>query len=182
MAVASGGGGSGATGQLGERRLTTIHAIGQSLAIGPIFSAAVLTGVIAAQAGFAAPASVVLGSLGALALGYVVSLYARRFAGAGAIYEYLTHGAHPTVGVFSSGLYFLGMLRLGAGGVFIILGIQLHDFMFNHLGKTDVPWWLLGTLGALVVFAINHYGIRLAVRVQLMLAAVSAVPLIFLAI
>jgi amino acid transporter len=182
MAVASGGASTGATGQLGERKLTTIHAIGQSLAIGPIFSAAVLTGVIATQAGFAAPASVVLGSLGALALGYVVTLYARRYAGAGAIYEYLTHGAHPTVGVFSSGLYFLGMCWLGAGGVFIILGIQLHDFGVIHLYDLDIPWWIWGAVFALIVFAINHYGIRLAVRAQLVLAAISAVPLIFLAI
>ena len=182
MAVASGEPAPGATGQLGERKLTTIHAIGQSLAIGPIFSAAVLTGVIATQAGFATPASVVLGSLGALALGYVVTLYARRYAGAGAIYEYLTHGAHPTVGVFSSGLYFLGMCWLGAGGVFIILGIQLHDFGVIHLYDLDVPWWIWGAAFAVVVFALNHYGVRLAVRAQLVLAAISAVPLILLAI
>src|SRR4051812_41823249 len=110
--ASTGGPGSG-IGQLGERKLSTIHAIGQSLAIGPIFSAAVLTGIVAQFAGWNAPASTVLGALGALALGYVVSLYARRYAGAGAIYEYLTHGAHPTIGVFSSGVYFLGMLFLG---------------------------------------------------------------------
>ena len=124
----------------------------------------------------------VLGSLGALALGYVVTLYARRYAGAGAIYEYLTHGAHPTVGVFSSGLYFLGMCWLGAGGVFIILGIQLHDFGVIHLYDLDIPWWVWGAALALVVFALNHFGVRLAVRAQLVLAAISAVPLILLAV
>jgi hypothetical protein len=80
---------------LGERKLTTLHAIGQSLAIGPIFSAGLLTGLVAGAAGFNTPASVVLGTVGALCLAYVISIYARRFAGAGAIYEYLTRGASP---------------------------------------------------------------------------------------
>src|SRR5690242_12935242 len=95
---------------LGEKRLTTIHAVGQSLAIGPIFSAGVLTGLVAAFAGVSTPASVVLATIGALALAYLVSLFARRFAGAGAIYEYLFHGAGSVVGVFAGGLYFIGML------------------------------------------------------------------------
>ena len=88
--------------QLGERRLTAIHAIGQSLAIGPMFSAGLLTGLVASVAGFSSPLSVLLGSIGALCLGYVISVYARRYSGAGAIYEYLVHGAHPSVGVFGA--------------------------------------------------------------------------------
>ena len=70
------------TGQLGERRLTTIHAIGQSLAVGPIFSAGLLTGLVASVAGFTTPLSVLLGTIGALALGYVISVFAKRYAGA----------------------------------------------------------------------------------------------------
>jgi hypothetical protein len=38
----------------------TIHAIGQSPAIGPIFSAGLLTGLVASVAGFTTPASVLL--------------------------------------------------------------------------------------------------------------------------
>src|SRR5579875_2865834 len=97
-------------GHLGERRLTTIHAIGQSLSIGPMFSAGVLTGLVASVAGFSTPLSVLLGSIGAVCLGYVVSLFARRYSGAGALYEYLVRGAHPSVGVFGAGLYGVGVL------------------------------------------------------------------------
>ena len=87
--------GAPTTGALGERRLTTIHAIGQSLAVGPIFSAGLLTGLVASVAGFNTPLSVLLGLLGALGLGYVVSLYAQRYAGAGAIYAESHHDVPP---------------------------------------------------------------------------------------
>ncbi len=43
---------------LGERKLTSLHAIGQSLAIGPMFSAGLLTGLVASVAGFNSPLSV----------------------------------------------------------------------------------------------------------------------------
>ena len=107
------------SGHLGERKLTTIHAIGQSLAIGPMFSAGLLTGLVASYAGFSTPLSVLLGTIGAICLGYVISLFARRYSGAGAMYEYLVHGAHPSVGVFGAGIYGVGILFLGGGGVFI---------------------------------------------------------------
>ena len=115
-------------GHLGERRLTTIHAIGQSLAIGPMFSAGLLTGLVASVAGFSSPLSVLFGAIGALCLAYVISVFARRFSGAGAIYEYLVHGAHPGVGVFGAGLYGLGVLFLGGGGVFIANGFLAQAF------------------------------------------------------
>jgi amino acid transporter len=75
------------SGNLGERKLTTIHAIGQSLAIGPMFSAGLLTGLVASVAGFSTPLAVLLGTIGAVCLGYVISLFARRYSGAGAMYE-----------------------------------------------------------------------------------------------
>lgn len=171
----------GPTAALGERRLTTLHAIGQSLAIGPMFSAGLLSGLVASAAGFNTPLSVLLGAIGALCLGYVVSVYARRFAGAGAIYEYLTRGAHPSVGVFSAGLYGLGLLFLGGGGVFIAIGFLADAFFAAHL-SIDIAWWIWGVVGLLIAVGLNHFGVRLAIRGVLMLAAVSAIPFLVLAI
>jgi amino acid transporter len=85
-------------GQLGERNLTTIHAVAQALAIGPMFSVALVLGGVSnpvTGAGFNATLSVLLAGLGVLAIGYVLSMHARRYSGAGAVYEYLTHGSHP---------------------------------------------------------------------------------------
>ena len=164
---------------LGERRLTSLHAIGQSLAIGPIFSAGLLTGLVASVAGFNSPLSVLLGSIGALCLAYVVSVFARRFAGAGAIYEYLVHGAHPRVGVFCAGLYVTGVLCLM--GVFIGVGFQAQSFFAAHL-SINISWWIWGAIGLLIATALNHFGVRVAIRGVLALAAISAVPFVILAI
>ncbi|HSD78866.1 MAG TPA: APC family permease [Solirubrobacteraceae bacterium] len=170
-------------GHLGERRLSTVHAIGQSLAIGPIFSAGLLSGLVASVAGFNTPASVLLGSLGALCLGYVISVYARRYHGAGAIYEYVVHGGHPDIGVFSAGLYAIGLLFLGGGGVFIAIGFLTQGFFTAHLSALDgISWWIWGAIGLAIATGFNHFGVRLAIRGVLALAALSAVPFVITAI
>jgi amino acid transporter len=169
-----------APGHLGERRLTTIHAIGQSLAIGPMFSAGLLTGLIASVAGFSTPLSVLLGTIGAICLGYVISLFARRYSGAGAMYEYLVHGAHPGVGVFGAGIYGVGILFLGGGGVFIANGFLAQAFLADiHIGIT---WWILGIVVLLIAVGLNHIGVRVAVQGVLALAGISMIPFLILAI
>jgi amino acid transporter len=160
--------------------LTTIHAIGQSLAIGPMFSAGLLTGLIASVAGFSTPLSVLLGTIGAICLGYVISLFARRFSGAGAMYEYLVHGAHPGVGVFGAGIYGVGILFLGGGGVFIANGFLAQAFLADiHI---NISWWILGLVVLLIAVGLNHVGVRVAVQGVLALAGISMIPFLILAI
>ena len=115
---------AGGAGSLGDKKLSTLHAVAQSLAIGPMFSVALILGGISRPdigAGWNAALAVVVATLGVLAIGYVVALYARRFAGAGAVYEYLTHGAHPWLGVITAGFFFMGVLFLGGGGIYLCL-------------------------------------------------------------
>ncbi len=165
---------------LGERKLTTIHAIGQSLAIGPMFSAGLLTGLIASVAGFSTPLSVLLGTIGAVCLGYVISLFARRYAGAGAMYEYLVHGAHPGVGVFGAGIYGMGILFLGGGGVFIANGFLAQAFLADiHI---HVTWWIPSIVILGIAVGLNHVGVRVAIQGVLALAAISMIPFLILAI
>lgn len=167
-------------GHLGPRTLTVIHAVGQALAVGPIFSAGVLTSLVASVAGYSAPLSVLLGSLGAIGLSYVVGIFARRFAGAGAVYEYLARGATPALGVFGAGLYFLGTLFLGAGGIYLALGFFTNGFLATHVG-IDVHPALLGAAVLVMVFVLNHYGVNIAVNAVLVLAGISAIPFVLLA-
>ena len=111
-----------ATGTLGKKNLTTMHAVAQALAIGPMFSVALILGGVSRPdigAGWNAALAVLLAGLGVLAIAYTISLYARKYAGAGAVYEYLTHGAHPWVGVFTAGFFFVGALFLGGGGIYL---------------------------------------------------------------
>jgi amino acid transporter len=173
---------AGETGaHLGERRLTTLHAVGQALAIGPMFSAGLVSGLIASVAGFSTPIATVIGTIGALGLGYVIAMYARRYAGAGAIYEYLSQAVHNSFGLFSAGTYLLGTMFLGAGGIYIGLGFLTQGFFAAHL-HADIAWWLGGAAALVIAFLLNHFGVRLAVRGVLMLAAFSSIPFVILAI
>ena len=164
---------------LGPRKLTTLHAVGQALAIGPIFSVGLVSGLVASVAGFSTPLSVLLGSLGSLGVAYVIAIYARRFAGAGAIYEYLAQAVHNSFGIFSAGVYLLGTLFLGAGGIYIGLGFLVQGFFAAHLHAT-IPWWVGGAAGLTIAFLLNHYGVRLAIRGVLILACISVVPFLIL--
>ncbi len=177
--------GTPATGALGERRLGTIHAVAQALAIGPMFSTALVLGGTsnpATGAGFNAGLSVLFAGLGVLAIAYALSLFARRYAGAGAVYEYLTHGAHPAVGVFTAGLFFVGTLFLGGGGIYLGLGILANGFWSAHISSSAPAWWVFALIALAIVLALNYLGVRIATRVMLAFAAVSFLPMLVLAL
>jgi amino acid transporter len=173
---------AGATGEnLGPRQLRTIHAVGQALAIGPVFSVGLVSGLVASVAGFATPLSVLLGSIGSLGLAYVIAIYARRFAGAGAIFEYLSQAVHNSFGIFSAGVYLLGAMFLGAGGVYIGLGFLVQGFFQSHL-HTTIPWWVGGAGSLAIAFLLNHFGVRIAIRGVLTLAGFSLIPFLILSL
>ena len=68
---------------LGQRNLSTIHAVAQSLAVGPMFSVALILGSISRPdigAGWNATLAVLIATLGVLAIGYSVALFARRYS------------------------------------------------------------------------------------------------------
>src|SRR6185312_12006303 len=169
---------AGGAGSLGDKKLSTLHAVAQSLAIGPMFSVALILGGISRPdigAGWNAALAVVVATLGVLAIGYVVALYARRFAGAGAVYEYLTHGAHPWLGVITAGFFFMGVLYLG-------LGILADQFWTTHISTSGPEWWVWALVALAIVLALNYVGIRIAVGAMLTFAAASFVPALILGV
>lgn len=165
--------------RLGRPVLTTWDAIAQSLAIGPIFSSAFVAYLIAGSAGGAAPLSTLIGAVGVLALGWLIAFYARRGGGAGAIYDYLRR-VNPAVGLFAAGIYFLGALTLDAGG-FLVVGPLAAQVFASYLSLV-IPWWVLSVVALALIFVINLLGIRIATRVQLILSAISVIPLLILAV
>jgi len=171
--------------QLGQRNLSTVHAVAQALAIGPMFSTALILGLVsnpATGAAWNATLAVLVAGLGVLAIGYALTLYARRFAGAGAVYEYLTHGAHPWVGVLTAGLFFVGTLFLGGGGIYLGVGILSNGFWDAHISHNAPAWWVFGLIALGIVLVLNYLGVRVAVRAMLTFAAVSFVPMLVLAV
>jgi amino acid transporter len=173
-------------GELGERRLGTIHAVAQALAIGPMFSTAIVLGFVSAPvtgAGFNTAIAVLVAGLGVLAIAYAISLFARQYQGAGAVYEYLVRGAHPAVGILTAGVFFMGTLFLGGGGIYLGLGILTHDFWVAHISTSTVPaWWLLALLFLALVLALNYIGVRIAIGAMLTFAALSFTPMLILAL
>lgn len=165
--------------RLGRPVLTTLDAIAQSLAIGPIFSSAFVAFLIAGVAASAAPLATLIGAIGVLALGWVVSLYARRYTGAGAVYDYLRR-VNPVLGLFSAGMYFVGTLVLDTAG-YLVIGLLVSQTLANYVGAT-IPWWVASLVTAAILFTINHLGIRITTRVQLTLFTLSVIPLLILAL
>jgi amino acid transporter len=172
-------------GELGERRLGTIHAVAQALAIGPMFSTAIVLGFVSAPvtgAGFNTAIAVLVAGLGVLAIAYSISLFARQYQGAGAVYEYLVRGAHPSIGILTAGVFFMGTLFLGGGGIYLGLGILTHDFWVAHISTSTVPaWWLLALLFLALVLVLNYIGVRIAIGAMLTFAALSFTPMLILA-
>jgi amino acid transporter len=116
-----------------------------------------------------------------LAIAYTISLYARKYAGAGAVYEYLTHGAHPWVGVFFAGFFFVGALFLGGGGIYLGLGVLIDGFWTTHISNSGPAWWIWGMIALGIVLVFNYFGVRLAIRAMLTFALVSFIPMLILA-
>src|SRR6478736_10422610 len=174
---------SDAAGTLGKKNLTTMHAVAQALAIGPMFSVALILGGVSRPdigAGWNAALAVLFAGLGVVAIAYTISLYARKYAGAGAVYEYLTHGAHPWVGVFTAGFFFVGALFLGGGGIYLGLGILSDGFWKTHISDSGPAWWIWGMIALAIVLVLNYFGVRLAIRAMLTFAVLSFIPMLIL--
>jgi amino acid transporter len=128
---------------------------------------------------------VLIAGLGVLAIAYAIALFARKYQGAGAIYEYLTHGAHPAVGVFFAGVFFVGTLFLGGGGIYLGLGILTQGFWAQHmdwLTSTLPAWWVFALIFLALVLILNYVGIRLAIGLMLTFAAISFTVMTILAL
>lgn len=167
--------------RLGQPVLTTADAIAQSLAIGPVFSAAFVAFLIAGAAGGVAPLATLIGAVGTLAVAWIITLYARRYNGAGAIYDYLRRATTPALGLCGAGIYFLGTIFLGGAGIYLVIGAFVSSTLNAHLGW-NVPWWLGGLIVAALIFILNHVGVRITTRVQLTLSVLSVTPVVILAL
>ena len=168
------------SGQLGKPRLTVMDAIAQSLAIGPVLSAVLLASFVAGVAGSAAPLVTLIAGIGSICIGWVIVLFARRFTGAGAIYDYVRKASSGEMGVFAAGVYFIGAMFLGGAGIYLAIGFFAQMF-FAGLG-INLPWSVWALLSIALVFAFNHFGVQTTTRTQLILTALAVLPIIIIAL
>ena len=176
-----------AGGELGERRLGTIHAVAQALAIGPMFSTAVVLGFVSAPvtgAGFNTALAVLVAGLGVLAIAYAISLFARQYQGAGAVYEYLRTGRtsrdrHLSPRAFSSWAHCSWVVAastwaLASSPTSSGPSTSRHRPCRRGGSCRCCSWrWSL---------ALNYIGVRIAIGAMLTFAAVSFTPMLILAV
>jgi amino acid transporter len=161
-------------------RLKLVDVVAQSVGfMGPVFSVSILlpqlVGITTATgkgAGAAAPLAVLLGTIGMLGIGWIVSAYARRIHAAGSLYNYVTEGIGPRVGAAAGYVYYLGVLVLGAA-IAVLIGGTLHDTLAPAIGLGGVPVWAWNLVLLAVLLAIVHIGVQISVKAQLLLALVS---------
>ncbi len=165
--------------QLGKPKLTVLDAIAQSLAIGPVLSAGLLASFVAGAAGSAAPLATLIGAIGSICVGWVIVMFARRFTGAGAIYDYVRKASSGALGLFAAATYFIGAMFLGGAGIYLAIGFFMQMFFQAYLGL-NLPWWVWGLISVAIVFALNHFGVRTTTRAQLVLSVLSILPVLIL--
>ncbi|WP_075836116.1 MULTISPECIES: APC family permease [unclassified Rhodococcus (in: high G+C Gram-positive bacteria)] len=172
---------SGPTGSLAQGKLGTTDLVAQSLAVGPITSAALLGGIIAAKGGSAGPLYLVVVLLGILGLGAILVMFARRYTHAGVMYEYVGRTLGPTAGISTAGFYYLAYIILGGPTMLVGAGVLGHDLLLSYL-DVDIPFWLISLGVLLFVALVNIRGVDLSVRAQLTIFVLSVVPYLVIAV
>ncbi|WP_323181851.1 APC family permease [Streptomyces sp. NBC_01408] len=147
--------------------------------MGPAFSVSfvlpLLVGVTTPTgkgAGGAAPLAVLLGAVGMLGVGWIVSAYARRIRTDGSLYDYVTAGLGTPIGAAAGYVYYLGVLALGAG-IGLLAGGTVHEVLRTQFDLAPLPVWTWQLLLLALVLTVVHTGVHIAVRAQLVLALVS---------
>jgi amino acid transporter len=88
--------------RLASGQLSTIDCVAQSLAVGPVFSGALLGGILAGLSGGVGSFVIVVTTIGMLALGRIVSEFAKRYSGTGTVYEFVARSLGKRAAVFAT--------------------------------------------------------------------------------
>jgi amino acid transporter len=168
-------------GELTKGELGTTHLLAQSLAVGPITSAALLGGVVAARGGSAGPLYLLIVAVGILGLGAILVMFARRYTHAGVMYEYVGRSLGPTAGISTAGFYYLAYIILGGPTMLLGAGVLGSDLCKTYL-NASVPFWVISLGVLLLVTVINLRGVHISVRAQLGIFIVSVIPYLLVAI
>ena len=165
----------GEAGRLASGQLTTIDCVSQSLAgVGPIFSAAALGSVVAVLSGGVGSFVIVLVTVGFLGLGWTISEFAKRYSGAGTLYEYVAHSLGKRPAVLTSGIYNLS-ISAGVTSMAIYFGVSARAFFDTYLG-ISLPWWMWALAFVGITYVVNVLGVQISVRTQLSILGLALVP------
>jgi amino acid transporter len=131
-------------------------------------AAAVAFSIIAgaAYAGGALSLAVLIALVACLCVAIAIGELARHIPSAGGLYAYTARGLHPSVGFLVAWGYAF-VEPLVAPLLYLILGIVVAgtlDAEFNCVVCHANQWWIWAVVGAVVVFVLGYFGIRLSTR------------------
>jgi amino acid transporter len=165
--------------RLAQGQLSTIDCVAQSLAVGPVFSGALLGSILAGLSGGVGPFVIVVTTIGILGIGRVISEFAKRYSGTGTVYEFIARSLGQRAAVFAAGIYHLAATALAGPGIAVIGGLLARDFFGAHMG-IHWAWWVWSLIVAVIILAVNVIGVQISVKAQLTLIVVSVVPFLIL--
>ncbi len=148
--------------------------------IAPAIGLATSIVFIVSLVGQAAPLAYFFAFLLVLAIGAPLTQLAKRFPSAGGYFTYTSRTLHPRAGLLTAWLYFLydplgGTINLAFFG-FILQGLLQSRYNF------DFPWWATFLITATFVSVLVYRGIKISVRVMLILGVLEILILLALSI
>jgi amino acid transporter len=163
--------------------LSGLQVLGQSIAgIGPTIGAVSLIPLVFAEAGYGAWLTVVIASIGVLAVGICIARVASSHFSAGALYNLVPQGLGKTVG-FVTG--WVTLLMMVCSGPFLFTGFA--QYLQQFLSATGVA--NITSTGAqfaielaclAVVVAVALFDIRLSTRLFLIIEGISMAAIVIL--
>lgn len=160
--------------------LRPIDALFQSVALlALVMGTALSTSFAAGAAGAAAPLAFLVAGVASVCLGYVVIRFTRQRASAGSVYIYIAQGLGPRAG-FVGGWMYGGAFAIGTAFVLAIASSFLSSLLANlHL---SLDWLVLYAILLVLLFLCAFFDVRIASRIQLVLAAVGVLSVLVLAV
>jgi amino acid transporter len=145
-------------------------------AMGPILGALSVAPLIVLYAGFSAPFIVLIGWIAMFIVAYVIARFTRALPSAASIYTYISHGLGERLGFMSAWLSFMYYFLFPPS---LMIGLGLYgQSMGNFVFSVDIAWYWWAIAGGLIAFGLSILGIRLSMRVDLVLAIIADVVLL----
>src|SRR5581483_10381160 len=149
-------------------------------AMGPILGALTVAPLIVLYAGFSAPFIVLIAGIAMFIVAYVIARFTKVLPSAASIYTYISHGLGERWGFMSTWLSFMYYYLFPPS---LMIGMGLYgQSMGNYVFSVDIPWYWWSIAGGLISFGLSILGIRLSMRVDLILAIIADVVLLAIAI
>ena len=156
-------------GGLARRAIGFWGALAMSIAaMGPLLGALGVAPLIVSQAGFSAPFIFIICWIAMGTVAFTIGRFSGVLPGAASIYSYISHGLGEKVGFLSTWLSF-GYYVLFVPLLLVGFGI-FTELAFADVFDTSIDWWIWALIAAAIVFVLSIIGIRLSMRIDLVLA------------